>query len=66
MRHDVMTLEFIYLDTVRVAGSCERGNERSGSIHKSCEISYLGEPILTSQEGFCSRELVILNSRIKR
>jgi len=39
-----------------VTGSCEHGNKISG-FHKMQEMSWLGEELLASQEGFCSMEL---------
>jgi hypothetical protein len=40
-----------------VAGSCEHGNQPSGSI-KRRGISWLAERLSASQEGLCSIELV--------
>jgi hypothetical protein len=40
-----------------VAGSCEHGNEPSGSIKFGEFLDYLSVP-LASQEGLCSMELV--------
>jgi hypothetical protein len=40
-----------------VAGSCEHGNEPSGSIKCGESLDYLSV-LLASLEGFCSMELV--------
>jgi hypothetical protein len=40
-----------------MAGSCECGNEPSGSI--KCEKVRVAEDLLAPQEGLCSMELVI-------
>jgi hypothetical protein len=40
-----------------VAGSCEHGNETSGSIKGREFLGYLSE-LLASQEGLCSMELI--------
>jgi hypothetical protein len=42
-----------------VTGSCEHGDELSGSIKVREFLDYLND--LASQEGLCSMELVILN-----
>jgi hypothetical protein len=42
-----------------VAGSCEHGNEPSGSIKCGEFLDYLSV-LLASQEGPCSMELVII------
>jgi hypothetical protein len=41
-----------------VAGSCEHGNEPSGSIKCEEFLDYLSV-LLVSQEGLCSMELII-------
>jgi hypothetical protein len=43
-----------------VAGSCENGNEPSGSIKCGEFLDYLSV-LLASQEGLCSMELVSYN-----
>jgi hypothetical protein len=48
---------FVWLWTGTSEGSCEHGNEPSGSI-KCLEISLLEQQLVASQERLCSMELV--------
>jgi hypothetical protein len=45
-----------------VVGSCEHGNEPSGTIKSGKFLDYLSV-LLASQEGLCSMELVSYTSR---